>query len=50
MLRKMNHDAQRVRIMTSITHAIAEAATRYAGTNNDIVLENEVLLAVGMKK
>jgi ubiquinone/menaquinone biosynthesis C-methylase UbiE len=50
MLMKIKDDVQRVRAMISITRAIAESATRYAGNNSDIVLENEVLLAVGMKK
>jgi hypothetical protein len=36
--------------MTKITHAIAEAATKYAGNNSNMVLENEVLLAVGEKE
>jgi enediyne biosynthesis protein CalE5 len=51
MLIKMNNDAQRVRIMTSMTQAIAEAAVRYAGGNtSNIVLDNEVLLAIGVKE
>lgn len=50
ILTKMNSDAERVRTMTKITHAIAEAATKYAGNNSNMVLENEVLLAVGRKE
>jgi ubiquinone/menaquinone biosynthesis C-methylase UbiE len=51
ILMKMNNDAQRVRIMTSMTRAIAEAAARYAGGNtSNITLDNEVLLAIGMKE
>jgi ubiquinone/menaquinone biosynthesis C-methylase UbiE len=50
ILMKMNSDAERVRTMTKITHAIAEAATKYAGNNSNMVLENEVLLAVGEKE
>jgi hypothetical protein len=49
MLMKMSGDAERVRTMAKITHAIAEAATTHAGNNSKIVLENEVLLAVGVK-
>jgi ubiquinone/menaquinone biosynthesis C-methylase UbiE len=49
MLMKINNDAERVRTMVEVTHAIAEAATSYAGNNNNIVLENEVLLAAGTK-
>jgi hypothetical protein len=50
MLMKMNCDADRVRTMAKMTLAIAEAAATYAGNNsNKIVLENEVLLAVGVK-
>lgn len=50
MLMKMNNDAQRIRTMTSMTRAIAEAAARYAGVTSNIVFGNEVLLAVGMKE
>jgi hypothetical protein len=50
MLMKMNTDAERVRTIAKMTHAIAEAAASYAGNNsNKIVLENEVLLAVSVK-
>ena len=49
MLMKMSGDAERVRTMAKITHAIAEAAATHAGNNSKIVLENEVLLAVGVK-
>src|SRR5215211_826211 len=50
MLMKMNTNAERVRTMAKMTHAIAEEAASYAGNNsNKIVLENEVLLAVGVK-
>lgn len=50
MLLKMNTDAERVRTMAKMTHAIAEEAASYAGNNsNKIVLKNEVLLAVGVK-
>ena len=50
MLMKMNDDAQRIRTMTSMTRAIAEATARYAGVTSNIVFANEVLLAVGMKE
>jgi ubiquinone/menaquinone biosynthesis C-methylase UbiE len=51
MLMKMNDDAQRVRMMTSLTRAIAEAAASYAGRNaSNITLDNEVLLAFGVKE
>jgi ubiquinone/menaquinone biosynthesis C-methylase UbiE len=50
ILMKMNDDAQRVRTMTSMTRAIAEAAARYAGVTSNIVFGNEVLLAVGIKE
>jgi ubiquinone/menaquinone biosynthesis C-methylase UbiE len=50
MLMKMRSDAERVRTMAKVTRAIAEAATTYAGNNSKIALENEVLLAVGVKE
>lgn len=49
MLMKINTDTERVRTMTRMIHAISETATSYAGNKSNIVLENEVLLAVGMK-
>jgi ubiquinone/menaquinone biosynthesis C-methylase UbiE len=50
MLMKMNDDAQRIRTLTSMTRAIAEAAASFAGVTSNIVFRNEVLLAVGMKE
>jgi hypothetical protein len=50
MLMKINSDMERVRTMSKVTRAIAEAAAIYVGNNTNIVLENEVLLAVGVKK
>lgn len=50
MLMKINSDMERVRTISKVTRAIAEAAAIYAGNNTNIVLENEVLLAVGVKK
>jgi enediyne biosynthesis protein CalE5 len=49
MLMKMNSNAERVRTMSKVTRAIAKAATSYAGNTSKIVLENEVVLAVGVK-
>jgi enediyne biosynthesis protein CalE5 len=49
MLMKINSDAERLITMSKVTYAIAEAAARYAGNNSNIVLENQVLLAVGVK-
>jgi enediyne biosynthesis protein CalE5 len=49
MLMKINSDAERLITMSKVTHAIAEAATSYAGNSSKIVLENEVILAVGVK-
>jgi enediyne biosynthesis protein CalE5 len=50
MLLKMSDDAERLRTKSKVTRAIAEAAATYAGNNSKIVLENEVLLAVGVKE
>jgi enediyne biosynthesis protein CalE5 len=50
MLMKMSDDAERLRTMSKVTGAIAEAASTYAGNNSKIVLENEVLIAVGAKE
>ena len=49
MLMKINSDVERVRTRSKVTHAIAEAAASYAGNSSNIVLKNEVLLAVGLK-
>jgi hypothetical protein len=49
MLMKINSDMERVRTMSKVTRAIAEAVAIYAGNNTNIVLENKVLLAVGVK-
>ena len=49
MLMKINNDVERVRTISKVTRAIAEAATSYAGNSSNIVLKNEVLLAVGLK-
>ena len=50
MVMKINSNVERVRTMSKVTRAIAEAAASYAGNSSEIVLENEVLLAVGVKK
>jgi enediyne biosynthesis protein CalE5 len=49
VLMKINSDAERLITMSKVIHAIAEAAATYAGNNSKIVLENQVLLAVGVK-
>ncbi len=50
MSMKMNSDVERLITMSKETHAIAEAAAIHAGNNSNIVLENEALLAVGVKQ
>jgi hypothetical protein len=49
MLMKMDSDIERVRAMSKVTRVIAEAASSYAGNSDKIVLENETLVAVGVK-
>lgn len=49
MLMNMNNDAESFRVMSKVIHAIAEAAASYSGNSSNLVLENQVLLAVGVK-
>ena len=49
MLVNMNNDAERIRVMSKVIHTIAEAAASYSGNSSNLVLENQVLLAVGVK-
>jgi hypothetical protein len=47
---KMSSDVERIRTKNKMIDAIAEADAAYSGCNTNIVLGNEVILAVGEKK